>query len=88
MGGKANRGDSQFFNDTLSHALGFHMHFVYIAAIKNCEDLTVMLDIYSNQLGNLMEVTLMARLSRQTARGRVALKKIEKLLWKECLDET
>ena len=29
------------------------------------------------KLGNLMEVTLMARLSRQTARGRVALKKIE-----------
>ena len=56
MGGEANRGDSQFFNDTLSHALGFHMHFVYIEAIKNCEDLTVMLDIYSNQLAGWKSV--------------------------------
>ena len=56
MGGEANQGDSQFFNDTLSHALGFHMHFVYIAAIKNCEDLTVMLDIYSNQLAGWKSV--------------------------------
>ena len=56
MGEEANRGDSQFFNDTLSHALGFHMHFVYIAAIKNCEDLTVMLDIYINQLAGWKSV--------------------------------
>ena len=40
------------------------------------------------KLGNLVEVTLMARLSRETARGRVAKEKIEKLLRKECLDET
>ena len=43
-------------NNTLSHALGFHMHFVYIAAIKNCEDLTVMLDIYINQLAGWKSV--------------------------------
>ena len=50
--------NSQFFNDTLSSTLGFHMHFVYIAAIKNCEDLTVMLDIYSNQLAGWKSVSV------------------------------